>query len=95
MSLRRLLAISRKEVFQVLRDSRSLLIVLLMPLMLMTTLGYGVNLDTQPDLEAFGLPYGMHCAAVSDPAHLGSALDDAVAAVEGGRTAIINVYVTK
>ena len=47
MSLRRLLAISRKEVFQVLRDSRSLLIVLLMPLMLMTTLGYGVNLDTK------------------------------------------------
>jgi len=56
---------------------------------------YGVNLDTQPDLEAFGLPYGMHCAAVSDPAHLGSALDDAVAAVESGRTAIVNVYVTK
>ena len=47
MKLRRLLAISRKEVFQVLRDSRSLLIVLLMPLMLMTTLGYGVNLDTK------------------------------------------------
>jgi ABC-2 type transport system permease protein len=47
MSLRRLLAIARKEVFQVLRDSRSLLIVLLMPLMLMTVLGYGVNLDTK------------------------------------------------
>ena len=47
MNLRRLLAISRKEVFQVLRDSRSLLIVLLMPLMLMTTLGYGVNLDAR------------------------------------------------
>ena len=47
MNPRRLLAISRKEVFQVLRDSRSLLIVLLMPLMLMTTLGYGVNLDTK------------------------------------------------
>ena len=47
MNLRRLLAISRKEVFQVLRDSRSLLIVLLMPLMLMSTLGYGVNLDTK------------------------------------------------
>jgi drug efflux transport system permease protein len=47
VNLRRLLAISRKEVFQVTRDSRSLLIVLLMPLMLMTTLGYGVNLDTR------------------------------------------------
>ncbi len=47
MNLRRLFAISRKEVFQVLRDSRSLLTVLLMPLMLMSTLGYGVNLDTK------------------------------------------------
>lgn len=47
MSLRRLLAVSRKEVFQVLRDFRSLLIVLLMPLMLMTVLGYGINLDTR------------------------------------------------
>ena len=47
MNLCRLAAISRKEVLQVLRDSRSLLIVLLMPLMLMTTLGYGVNLDTK------------------------------------------------
>jgi ABC-2 type transport system permease protein len=47
MNLRRLLAVSRKEIFQVLRDSRSLLIVLLMPLMLMTVLGYGVNLDTK------------------------------------------------
>ena len=54
MNLRRLLAISRKEVFQVLRDSRSLLIVLLMPLMLMTTLGYGVNLDTK-HIKVFAL----------------------------------------
>ena len=30
-----------------LRDSRSLLTVLLMPLMLMSTLGYGVDLDTK------------------------------------------------
>src|SRR5258708_17291906 len=47
MNFRRLIAISRKEVFQVWRDSRSLLIVLLMPLMLMSVLGYGVNLDTK------------------------------------------------
>jgi len=47
MNLRRLIAISRKEVIQVLRDTRSLLIVLLMPLMLMSVLGYGVNLDTK------------------------------------------------
>ena len=57
MSLRRLLAISRKEVLQVWRDSRSLLIVLLMPLMLMTTLGYGVNLDTK-HIRVFALDRG-------------------------------------
>jgi drug efflux transport system permease protein len=54
VNLRRLLAISRKEVFQVVRDSRSLLIVLLMPLMLMTVLGYGVNLDTK-HIKVFAL----------------------------------------
>jgi ABC-2 type transport system permease protein len=45
MNLRRVLAIIRKEALQITRDSRSLMIVLLMPLMLMTVLGYGVNLD--------------------------------------------------
>jgi ABC-2 type transport system permease protein len=47
MNFRRMLAVSRKEVLQVVRDRRSLLIVLVMPLMLMTLLGYGVNLDTK------------------------------------------------
>ncbi len=45
MNAHRLLAIVRKEALQIMRDSRSLLIVLLMPLMLMVVLGYGVNLD--------------------------------------------------
>ncbi|MDO8431898.1 MAG: ABC transporter permease [Candidatus Binatus sp.] len=47
MNFHRMLAVSRKEVLQVVRDRRSLLIVLVMPLMLMTLLGYGVNLDTK------------------------------------------------
>ena len=47
MNFHRTLAVARKEVLQVLRDSRSLLIVLVMPFMLMTLLGYGVNLDTK------------------------------------------------
>ena len=38
-------AVARKEVIQILRDSRSLMVVLLMPLMQMALLGYGVNLD--------------------------------------------------
>jgi len=41
----RLVAVARKEVIQVLRDSRSLLIVVLMPIMLMLLFGYGVSLD--------------------------------------------------
>ena len=45
MSLTRLLAIARKEVVQILRDTRSLVIVVLMPAVLVLLFGYGVNLD--------------------------------------------------
>jgi ABC-2 type transport system permease protein len=45
MSLTRFLAVARKEIIQVLRDSRSLMIVLIMPVVLLMLFGYGVNLD--------------------------------------------------
>jgi len=45
MSLTRLLAVARKEVVQILRDMRSLFIVVVMPVTLMLLFGYGVNLD--------------------------------------------------
>jgi len=45
MSLSRFLAVARKEVIQILRDSRSLIIVLIMPVILVLLFGYGVNLD--------------------------------------------------
>ena len=45
MNLRRVKAIAKKEIVQVWRDPRSLMVVLLMPLMQMALLGYGVNLD--------------------------------------------------
>jgi ABC-2 type transport system permease protein len=45
MNLNRLLAVARKEIIQILRDSRSLVIVVLMPVTLMLLFGYGVNLD--------------------------------------------------
>jgi len=45
MSLTRLLAIARKEVVQILRDVRSLIIVVLMPGVLVLLFGYGVSLD--------------------------------------------------
>jgi ABC-2 type transport system permease protein len=45
MNLTRQLAVARKEVIQILRDSRSLGIVVIMPVTLMLLFGYGVNLD--------------------------------------------------
>lgn len=45
MSLTRFLAVAKKEIIQVLRDSRSLMIVLIMPVILLMLFGYGVNLD--------------------------------------------------
>jgi ABC-2 type transport system permease protein len=45
MSSTRLLAVAKKEVVQILRDSRSLIMVLIMPVTLMLLFGYGVNLD--------------------------------------------------
>lgn len=47
MSRTRLLAVARKEIIQVLRDSRSLGIVLIMPVILIMLFGYGVNLDLE------------------------------------------------
>jgi drug efflux transport system permease protein len=45
MSLTRLLAVARKEVVHIVRDSRSLMIVVIMPVVLMLLFGYGVSLD--------------------------------------------------
>jgi ABC-2 type transport system permease protein len=45
MSFTRFFAVARKEVVQILRDSRSLIIVLIMPVVLVLLFGYGVSLD--------------------------------------------------
>jgi ABC-2 type transport system permease protein len=45
MSFTRFLAMARKEVVQILRDTRSLIIVVIMPVILVLLFGYGVNLD--------------------------------------------------
>lgn len=45
MSFTRFIAVAKKEIVQVLRDSRSLIIVLVMPVILVLLFGYGVNLD--------------------------------------------------
>jgi ABC-2 type transport system permease protein len=45
MSLTRLLAVARKEMIHIRRDARSLMIVIVMPVVLMLLFGYGVSLD--------------------------------------------------
>ncbi len=45
MDWARTLAIARKETLQIRRDLRSLIVVLVMPVMLMALMGYGINLD--------------------------------------------------
>jgi drug efflux transport system permease protein len=47
MSLRRILAVFRKEVIQISRDVRSLLIIFAIPLILLFIYGYAVNLDVK------------------------------------------------
>ena len=47
MRLRRVKAIAVKESLQIVRDPRSLMIALLIPLMQMFMLGYGINLDVK------------------------------------------------
>ena len=47
MSLRRILAMMRKEVIQIWRDPRSLLVIFAMPLVQLVIYGYGVNLDVK------------------------------------------------
>lgn len=56
---------------------------------------YGIDLADQPPLEAFGEPFGMFCAQVTDVIELDVALAHAVEAVEGGRTAIVNVMLDR
>jgi len=45
MRFTRFFAVARKEILQVLRDPRSLIIVLIMPIILVLLFGYGVSLD--------------------------------------------------
>ena len=47
MKLHRLAAIARKEVLQIIRDARSIAIVVAMPVMMMLAFGYGISLDVK------------------------------------------------
>ena len=47
MSRRRLLAIARKEVIQLVRDPRSLVMAFLLPLLLVLIFGYAITLDVR------------------------------------------------
>ncbi len=47
MNFHRVLAMMRKEIIQILRDPRSLLIIILMPVMQLVIYGYALNLDVK------------------------------------------------
>jgi ABC-2 type transport system permease protein len=47
MSLRRIIAITKKEALQIVRDPRSLLVILAIPLVQLFIFGYAVNLDVK------------------------------------------------
>ncbi len=55
----------------------------------------GTDLSTQPDLAEFAEPFGMFHATVKDVSSLSSAMKSAIEAMRQGRTAILNVMVTK
>ncbi|GAA1704422.1 thiamine pyrophosphate-requiring protein [Microbacterium sediminicola] len=55
----------------------------------------GVDLSTQPALSEFAAPFDMYHAEVDDPAELDRVLAEAVAAVKGGTTAVLNVAVSR
>ena len=46
LSTRRLLALCRKESYQIVRDPSSILIAFILPVVLLFIFGYGINLDT-------------------------------------------------
>lgn len=45
-SLRRLLALCRKEAYQIVRDPSSILVAFVLPMVMLVIFGYGVNLDS-------------------------------------------------
>jgi acetolactate synthase-1/2/3 large subunit len=57
-------------------------------------LHYGVAIDG-PDYEQLGSHFGFHGQRVENAAELDDAVRAALAAVNGGRTAILNVHVTR
>src|SRR5216684_3907522 len=98
MNLRRIVALARKESIQILRDVRSLLIVVSMPAMLMLLMGYGISLDqkhvpvcffdrdsSQPSRELLDRFRSSEYFSVVSAA---SAYGELVAAVDAGRCSL-------
>ncbi len=55
---------------------------------------FGVHIDA-PELDTVGAPYGFYGRTVEDPAQLKAALTEGLAAVHSGRTAIVNVMLSR
>jgi acetolactate synthase-1/2/3 large subunit len=57
-------------------------------------LHYGVKIDG-PDYEQLGSHFGFHGQRVEKLGELKGALQNALAAVKGGKTALLNVHLTR
>jgi len=55
---------------------------------------HGVTINS-PDYAEFGKPFGFHGQKVEHPAELSSAIRNAMRAVEDGKTAILNVMLSR
>ena len=67
MNLRRVRAISRKELIQILRDPRSLAMAIGIPVMLLVLFGYALTLDVD-DVPMVGLIAGSGVRGITDAA---------------------------
>src|SRR6516165_6898068 len=98
MNLRRTAAIARKESIQILRDMRSLLIIVSMPAMLMLLMGYGISLDQKhvpvcffdrdPSQESRALLNRFRSSEYFGFVTAASSYEAMVAAVDGGRCSL-------
>ena len=98
MSLRRILAVMRKEVKQISRDARSLLIIFAIPLILLFIYGYAVNLDVQNvplcvydrdgSQQSQDLLKGFQSTAYFDVVHLARDYPDVVDRIDSGACSV-------
>jgi ABC-2 type transport system permease protein len=98
MSLRRILAVMHKEVIQISRDIRSLLIIFAIPLILLVIYGYAVNLDVKHvplcvydrdgSQESQDLLKGFQATEYFNIVHVARDYPDVVRQIDGGMATV-------